>query len=489
MKSAKHQTPAKPQQSANPLNQLARNLSFALFLALPVSGFSETLTEIYDLALNNDPQLRAANAAYLAGKESANIGRAGLLPQISASAEYSELDSEESSSSVFVLDGLEVNSGTRGDGDADQTSFGISIEQPLFNLPAWYDFKQGKTVSEQARLSFAAAQQELIIRVTDAYFNVLRASENLTSAIAEQQAIGRQLEQTRQRYEVGLLPITDVHEAQAAFDDASVNTLVLEGGLRVAFEGLEVLTGQPHSQLAGLAGSFPVLPPDASREEWVQLALANNLQLKISQQGRDAARENAEARKMEHLPTVTGAYSYADTDFDKEFSGQNLLGAPINTPSSSDDQTHVLSVRLNVPIFTGGLVSAQRRQAYQQYAEADETASYMLRNTTQQARTAHLNVITAAATVKALAQSIKSAESALEATRAGYEVGTRNIVDVLFAERNLHQAQRNYANARYTYISSSLNLKLVAGQLSPDDIYQLNAWVDPSKVIAPIIVQ
>lgn len=471
------------------MRHFARNLTFAAFLLTPVCGFSETLSEIFDLALKNDPQLRAANAAYLAGNEAANIGRAGLLPQVVASAEYSEIDSDETSKSVFVLDDLEVNSGTSGDGDADQTAFTLSVQQPLFDLPAWYDYKQGKTVSEQARLQFAADQQNLIIRVANAYFDVLRASENLTSAIAEKEAIGRQLEQTKQRFEVGLLPITDVHEAQAAYDDASVNTLVLEGALQVAFEGLEVLTGQPHSQLAGLTDRFPVVPPDASREEWVKVAMANNLQLKLSQQGRDAARQNAEARKMEHLPTLTGSYSYGDTDFDKDFRGESLSGSPINTPSSSDDETHMVSVHLDVPIFSGGLVSAQRRQAYQRYAQADETANYVLRNTTQQARSAHLNVVTDAAAVQARQQAIKSAESALEATRAGYEVGTRNIVDVLFAERNLHQAKRNYANARYDYIFSSLNLKLVAGQLSPDDLYQLNAWVDPALVVAPVAVR
>jgi len=471
------------------MKHFARNLTFAALLLTPISGFSETLSEIYDLALRNDPQLRAANAAYLADRETANIGRSALLPQVIGSAQYTERESDEDSTSVFVLGDEEVGSGSFGDGDSEELSFALSVEQPLFDLPAWYDYKQGKTVSERARLEFAAAQQELIIRVAQAYFDVLRASENLTSAIAEKDAIGRQLEQTRQRFEVGLLPITDVHEAQAAFDDASVTALVLEGALRVAFEGLEVLTGQPHSELAGLTENFPAQAPDATREDWVKLALENNLRLRISQQSRDVARHNAEARKMEHLPKLTGSYSYSDVDFDKGFRGRNIYGDPINTPSSSRDKTHVWGVQLNVPIFTGGLLSAQRRQAYQYYAQADETANYVLRTTTQQARSAHLNVVTDAAAVKARRQAITSAESALEATRAGYEVGTRNIVDVLFAERNLHQAQRNYANTRYDYIDSTLYLKLVAGQLGPDDIYQLNAWVDPSKAIAPVTVQ
>lgn len=470
------------------MRHFARKLTLAALFACPAVGFSATLSEIYDLALQNDPQLRAANAAYLADREAKNIRRAGLLPQVAGTAEYAETDSDEDTSSVFVLNGLEVNSGVKGDGDADQTQFALSVQQPLFDLPAWFDYRQGKTVSEQARLQFADAQQELIIRVADAYFNVLRASDDLTSAISEQQAIGRQLEQIRQRYEVGLLPITDVHEAQAVYDNTSVNTLLLEGALRIAFEGLEVLTGQPEQQIAGLTATFPVQPPDAAREDWVSKAMENNLQLRIAKQNLEAARNNATARKMEHMPTVTGNYSYSDTDYSKDFKGTNLLGTAINTPSSNDNQAHMMSVRLNVPIFTGGLVSAQRRQAGQQYAQADETLNYVLRNTTQQARNAHLVVVTAAATVGARMQAIKSAESALEATQAGYEVGTRNIVDVLLAERNLHAAKRNYANARYDYIKASLNLKRVAGQLSPDDIYQLNAWVDPALLVTPVVL-
>jgi outer membrane protein len=454
-------------------------------LLFSLTGRAENLTEIYDLALANDPQLRAANAAYLAGKESAAIGRAGLLPTVNAEAEYSEADSDESSSSVFVLGGEQISSAISGDGDADQTRYAVTIRQPVFDLPAWYDYKGGEVLSDQARLEYAAAQQELILRVADAYFGVLRAGDNLTSAIAEQQAIGRQLEQTKQRFEVGLLPITDVHEAQAAYDDANVNALVLQGQLQIAFEALEVLTGRPHHQLAGLTANFPVLPPDASREAWVDTSLENNLQLKIARDDKLIARHNANARKMEHAPTVNAAYSYADVDYTKDFAGVDQFGNQINTPSSDDSQSHIVSLRLDVPIFTGGLVSAQRRRANQQYVQSDELLSFALRSTRQQAKSAHLKVVTDAATVDARRQAIVSAESALQATRAGYDVGTRNIVDVLFAERNLHEAQRNYANARYDYIASSLTLKEVAGQLSPDDVYQLNAWIDPQIQVTP----
>jgi outer membrane protein len=458
-------------------------------LSVTSTALADSLTEIYDLAVNNDPQLRAAHAAFMAGQESANIGRAGLLPQLGASASYSEEDTDRDSTSFI---GGSAKIVQRGDNEIDQTVYAISLTQPLFDVPAWYDYKQGKTASEQARYQYSADQQELILRVSTAYFDVLRASENLTSAIAEQEAIGRQLEQTRQRYEVGLLPITDVHEAQAAFDDAAVNTLVLRGVLKVAFEGLEVLTGQPHHELAGLMADFPVTDPEpAGRDEWVTFALENNLQLRVTELARDGAQTNAQARKYEHLPKVTGSYSYQDLDQDSKFKGQSTdfesgLLEGVSNPSSLNSDGHTVAISLNMPIFTGGLTSAQRRQAYQRYIQADEQLNAARRNITQQTRSAHLKVITNAARVKARQQAIISARSALEATRAGYDVGTRNIVDVLLAERTLHAAQRNYANARYDYIASSLELKQLAGQLKPDDLYQLNAWLEPTIAITPV---
>lgn len=456
----------------------------AILCSSPV--MADSLGDIYDLALDNDPELRAAHAAYMAGRESRNIGRAGLLPQLSAGATYQESRQDVEASQDFgpiqsIRDGR-----TRG----DTTRFEVSLNQPLFDLPAWYDFKQGSTVSEQARVRFAADQQDLINRVSDAYFNVLRARENLNTAIAEQEAIGRQLEQTRQRYDVGLVAITEVHEAQAIYDGATVNTLELRGALNIAFEALEVLTGRPHHQLAGLKVDFPVRDPrPASREEWVDFSLANNLELEVAQLEREASRQNANARKSEHLPTLSGSISYEDLDTENRFRGlqsdQDGTLQPSTIPSERMGQGYVAALHLEIPLFTGGLVSAERRRAYQEYVQAQENLVGTRRNITQQARTAHQQMVTDAARVKARRQAITSAESALEATRAGYQVGTRNIVDVLLAERTLFQARRNYANARYDYIGSSLELKRVAGQLSPDDVYQLDAWLDPGLTIEP----
>jgi len=454
-----------------------RFCKFALILittlgTLPALG--NTLSDIYEQALENDPQLRAARAAYLAGKEAKNIGRAALLPQITATGEYQELETEGASTTVLSQD---ATFGRRGHTDTDSKGYSLTLSQQIFDLPAWFSFQQGKALSEQARLQFAADQQSLILRTADAYFGVLRAHENLETAKAQEKAIQRQLEQTRERFEVGLLPITDVHEAQAAYDNARVNTLEARGALDIAFEDLSVLTGQTHQQLAGLMADFPVvLPEPMSREDWVQFALQNNYSLKATRYQRDAADENAKAKKYEHAPTLTGTLSYYDNQSDSEFRPTNDLPKP----SETDEEGNAIGLTLTVPIFTGGLVSAERRRAYQQYVQADETFIGAQRNTVQEARSEHLSVVTNTERVKARGQAITSAESALEATQAGYEAGTRNIVDVLVAQQNLYQAKRDYANARYDYIGSLLRLKEVAGQLSPEDIYQLNAWLDPA---------
>jgi len=462
-----------------------------LLVAQIAPASADTLSEIYELALQNDPQLRSAHATYLAANENKALLRAGLLPSLIASGSYSESEDDGS-----VL-GSDFTLLTDAVTDTDTTSYDITLSQPLFDLPAWFGFQQGKALSEQAAAQFAAERQAQIVRVVDAYLNVLRASENLATSEAEEEAVGRQLEQTRERYEVGLLPITDVHEAQSAYDNTVVNTLESRGALGIAFEALGVLTGQTHQQLAGLKADFPITKPEPlAREEWVNFALANNYALKAAQLARDAAEFNAKAKKLEHVPKVTASFTYQDLDSDSFASGVSTdFGseggglADLSAPSSIDQATEVWAISVQAPIFLGGSISAQRRQAGHQAVAAEEGARLVQRNTIQQARSQHLSVVTNAERVKARQQAVISAESALEATQAGYEVGTRNIVDVLIAQRAQFQAKRNYANARYDYIGSMLALMEVAGQLSPDEIYKFDAWLNPVLSIERSVTQ
>ncbi|MDC0404016.1 TolC family outer membrane protein, partial [Porticoccaceae bacterium] len=460
---------------------LRNPLSAALLsITLTSAGFAHSadLEEIFRQALSNDPILNAAQATYLAGREVKTQSRAALLPQLSAAGSYGRSEDE---TSTIVVEGSSTNAAT----ESESSSWGASLNQAVFNLPAWYQFKRGSALSEAAKAQFTAAQQSMIVRVAEDYFNALRAADNLETRRAEQRAIGRQLDQTQERYDVGLIAITDVHEAQAAFDDARVNTLEAESALVIAFEQFEVLTGSRYELLAGLASNFSANAPTETAEAWVNFALANNPQLQSAALLRDAARAGASAGRAGHLPLVSMSLSYNDGKTDRDYQQINRINdALLNAIDSQlDNETTTLAVSVSMPLFTSGLVSSQRRQSVQESVRSSEDYTLARRNTVKNARSSFQLVTTNAARVSARRQAVVSAQSALDATQAGYEVGTRNIVDVLFAQRTLFQAQRNFANARYDYILSHLRLKQVAGQLSPDDIYQLNSWLSPQQIV------
>jgi outer membrane protein len=274
---------------------------------------------------------------------------------------------------------------------------------------------------------------------------------------------------------VGLLPITDVHEIQAIYDDATVNSLEANGALDIAFEQLQILSGKNHNALAGIKDNFITVNPDpASAESWVEFALANNFDLQASQLTYEASEQTAKAAKAQHLPKITISADYTKHDIE----------AITATEATTTEQT-AINLNLTMPIFSGGLTSSQARQSSYQAKAAEQNYVATIRNTMQAARSNHQLAITNAARVKARKQAITSAESALKATQAGYEVGTRTIVDVLMAQRTLFQAKRNFSNARYDYILSMMRLKGVAGQLSPQEIYTLDTWLDRSIKVKP----
>ena len=430
-------------------------ISLIAFTALANSSTTaDTLADIYQLAVKNDPIAAAARASYNADKETLKQSRAILLPQLNASSNKAEPRADENTDPVT-------------------TTYRASLSQSLFNVPAWFQFQSAKKMDQVAEANFAAQQQSLIIRVSEAYFNVLRAFDNKQTRSAEELAIQRQLEQVTERFEVGLLPITDVHEIRAIFDDASVNSLEADGALDIAFEQLQVLSGKRHKQLAGLKDGFSAeVPNPASAASWVEFALSNNHQLRASQLTYQAADKIAAAAKSQHLPKVTVSADYSKLDMDA-----TATAGPMATEQTA------INLNLTMPIFSSGLTSSQARQASFEAQAAEQNYIATKRNTMQAARSNHQSAITNAARVKARKQAITSAESALEATKAGYEVGTRNIVDVLVAQRTLFQAKRNYSNARYDYILSMMRLKQIAGQLSPEDVFELNNWLNTNTII------
>jgi len=433
------------------------SLSISLLL-LTLAGFlkSENLSDVYELALKNDPLLRAAEATYRAGKENKSQGIAGLLPTLSigGSTNWNEYRVEEQLQDQY-----------------NSNSYYGNINQPIFRLDKWFQFERGTALSESAEAEFAYQQQETMIRVASAYFNVLNSIDSLNAAEAEEKAIQRQKDLAKKRFDVGLAAITEVQETQAAYDLTIVSRIARQAQLDSAQETLTSIIGRDITLLSPLADNFEIsLPDPLDRESWVSLGLKNNYQLKSAKLQRDAAQASARASASNHLPQIdlVGRISQST-------SKQGKFGGFIQNPLFGIEQdTRQYSIQFNLPLFAGGAISSARRQAYANYDRSKEQAIYTERSTIRDVRSNHFGVQTQVANVTARKQALASAESALKATEVGYEVGTRNTVDLLDAQKRLFQAQRDYASSRYEYIISMLRLKASVGSLNPNDLLNIS---------------
>jgi len=324
----------------------------------PANGFPpNTLAGIYELAVENDLTVAQARAQLRVGREERTLARAGLLPQIQGGYTYSESDT--SSRSRFAIgDQLVLQ---RTDAEADTDTWEVSLRQPLFDLPAWFRFQQGVELSNQAEATFSVAQQELIRRTVTAYFEVLRASANVRASEAQESALRAQLDQVRQRFEVGMVAITDVHEAQAGYDLAVAQRITDEGQLGISLELLSVLTGRAHRDLWVLSEEFPVVNPEpADSASWVAFAERNNFDIKAAAFARDAAQRGSRAATSEHLPRLDLLLSYTDTSSDVV---QDNLVSGVRTDFPTAQDRGLVALNLTVPVYTGGRTSASRRQA------------------------------------------------------------------------------------------------------------------------------
>lgn len=440
-------------------------LAAGVFLAAQ-SAFADDLVTILDLAMRNDPALRQAQAQLRSGQQQLTLARSSLLPQ--ANASVSEQRQSTGPAGDISYTSL----------DASSRRYSLGINQSLLNMPNWYSY-QGAKEADKARLyNFQAQEQDLIIRVATAYFNVLRAIDDLTTRRQEEEAAQRQFERTRQREEVGLVAITEVYEAQAVYDLARNNTILAEDTLASRYEALEAITGQPHPNIDILREDFPVVEADGNIEEWVQEALNNNPQLLAARAGVEAQSMIAKARRADRLPTVNlqGGYSHSETN-----SGQGADGS-VRSIGAIEGVSVTLSV--SVPLFSGYAVTARKEQAEYDLVAQQESANLARRQITQDIRNAYRRVNTDALVIAQRQQAIISAEAALNAIEAGYEVGTRNIVDVLQARQQLFVALRNYSDARYNYVVDTLQLKRTAGVLTPQDIIDLNQWLSDQPATA-----
>ncbi|CAH8182604.1 outer membrane channel protein TolC [Vibrio aestuarianus] len=425
-----------------------------LFISAALGGLStsvwaDTLADIYNQAKDNDPQLLSAAARRDAAFEAITSSRSSLLPQINLTAGYN------------------INRSNIDPRESDKLTAGINFSQELYNRSSWITLDTAEKSARQADSTYAATQQSLILRVAQSYFEVLRAQDNLEFVRAEKAAVARQLEQTKQRFEVGLSAITDVHDAQAQYDAVLADEVLAENSLVNSYEALREITGQEHTNLNVLdTDRFSASKTATSMNTLLEEAQQKNLNLLTARIAQDVAKDNISLASSGHLPSLTldAGYNYGDESNDHNASS--------NLDAYNDFN---IGVNLVVPLYTGGNISSQTKQAEFAYVAASQDLEKTYRSVVKDVRAYNNNISASIGALRAYEQSVISAKSALEATEAGFDVGTRTIVDVLDSTRRLYDANKSLSNARYDYLLSVLQLRQAVGTLSEQDILDINA--------------
>ncbi len=468
------------------MNTAKKIALLAAAVILVEAASAESLLEIYEKALLSDPQLREAEANRLAARQGEPIARGALLPQINGRANFNNNKAEGETSTFFG--GLQSQRAVDSR-DNDARFWTLELRQTVFRWDQWLRLSQTDKESSRADIDFEAAQQDLLVRVSDAYFNVLAAEDTLASEQAAKESIGRQLEQAQKRFEVGLIAITDVQEAQAAYDQAVAAEILAKRQLANQREALREIIGEYPPELAKPAETIPLAdpePPDENR--WVELALEQNPTVLSSRIGSQIAKDDVRIARSGHYPTVDFVATTSNTDnegfsrsecFQPEGSPNCTDGSPpgtiVRNPTATDLDSDSLSLQIAVPIFSGGQTSAGVKQAVYRHRAAREQLERIMRDAERQTRDAYLGVISEISRVQALKQALESARTALKATEAGYEVGTRTTVDVLDARRTLFIAETNYLRSRYDYLMNGLRLKRAAGILTIEDLAEIDS--------------
>ena len=445
-------------------------LSLMVSIGLVTPVIADDLMHVYQQAIASDPVVNRAKALRDQALEGVSVSRANLLPQLSASVGYNVATRDNTQFFPNDQGQLEVLVFPT---DSDTRNVDLNLNWSIYDHTNWVGLDRAEKVAQQSDAQLAAAMQQLIVRVVNAYFDALRARDNLEFVRAEKRSIERQLEQTRQRFEVGLTAITDVHEAQANFDNTVAQEIQAENALELNLEALRLITGKYHSRLSGLnTESFSTSKPTPERvDDWLSLAEERNLELLANRLAVDIAKQDIEQARAGHYPTLQLLANKTRTR--TNISNPNF---DISLPWLDNRS---VNVSLNVPIYQGSRVTALTEQARQQFVIASEDMELVHRQTIQSVRSSFNDVKASISTIRALEQAVISAQSALEATEAGFDVGTRTIVDVLASTRNLFDAKRNLASARYTFIQSVINLKRAAGTLTDNDLSQINRGLSP----------
>jgi outer membrane protein len=461
----------------------------ALIAALGVTGTAraEDLLQVYRDALANDPQIREADANRRAAREARPQAWAALLPQINGTAQISRGDENLFRSGPTVFTDRETGQSVlvqfenETDTEPETEQWSLELRQNVFSWANWAALRRSGHEVAQAEADYRAAAQNLLVRVAEAYFNVLAARDNLDAEQAALEAISRQLEQAEKRFEVGLIAITDVQDARAARDTASANVIAAKRSLATAEELLREITGKKYESLVKPTSAMPLKTPEpADESRWVEAALNQNLELQSTRLAADIARENVRAAFGGHLPTIdfVASRNHFREESTSDFAPVPDIGFEGGSgPSIMDRDDTTYSLQFRVPIFSSGGTRSRVREQEYRWLAAKERVVRISRQTERAARDAYLGVISEISRVNALRQALESSETSLRATEAGYEVGTRTAVDVLDARRQLVAAQTNYARSRYDYILNVIRLRNAAGDLDEKTIQEVNDWI------------
>ena len=466
----------------------ALGLLFTL-LAAATAVPAKDLIGVFEDALTNDPQLRGADANRLAQREARPQALAALLPQLSGTASIardmmsgqSDTLAANANNQPILLPQLDsINTTTK--------QWSLNLQQNVFSWSNWMSLRAANAQVAQAEATYQAAEQSLVLRVAQAYFSVLSAGDGLEAQQSALEAFSRQLDQANQRFEVGQIAITDVQEAQAARDTAAAAVIAAKRTLATAEDQLQEITSQKYERLAKPGTDLPLnMPEPADESRWVDISLEQNLALISSRLAADIARQNVSIAFAGHLPTIDIVASDSDSDAaaNERLFGQGFDQSFSNVITRNHDRQ--VSLQVTVPLFSGGLTQSRVRQSQYLWIAAKEQVVQTSRATERQARDAYLGVISGIARVRALRQALESSQTALAATEAGYQVGTRTSVDLLNSRRNLVQAQTDYSGSRYDYIVSIFQLRLAAGNLDFAHLAEINRWLVAQARTSPAV--
>jgi outer membrane protein len=436
----------------------------AVLLTLAGTAGAADLLDVYREARKSDQLYAAARATWAASQERLPQGRAGLLPfaSVSGSVQYGDRTTRYRDPSL-----------TRSNADFISTAISLSVTQPVFRQQNLIVYEQALTQVEQADAQFALAAQDLLLRVAQAYFDVLLAQDTVAFAEAQKSAIAQQLAQAKKAFQVGTATITDTHEAQARYDLTTAQELAARNELELRRRALALITGRGAPALLPLGNAFELKIPDsATIEQWVDLAVRGNLQVRILVSAVTLATQEIDRNRAAHYPTIDAFATVSEAG-----SGSTQTVGTTVLTSGTDTRNYAVGLQLAVPLYQGGVVNSRVREAIANEDRVRSELENARRTAEFSARQGYLGITSGAAQVRALEAAATSTQSQLSSTKRGQEVGVRTQVDVLNAQQLLFSSRRDLAQARYSYVLSLLRLEAAVGELTEEDLAAVNQWL------------